>query len=258
MLKDFFDGFQHNFLGFNYFLKNKNLWKFAFIPLLINISLLFLLVSLYVGYFDVVFTSISKPIIGWDIKDPSNFLWTILDSALWLVRGVIKIIFFILCLMIIFVLVYFISSIINSPFYEVLAEKVLIKHGLLSEEPFKFNLFLKSVLHSLKIEFSKIFLFVFVSLGLFVMSWVPIVGPLFSLLGILFTSWTFAMGLSTYPMVLKRASFNDVLGWSSQNKFRLIGFGLPAIIPFFGLLIMNFQVVGGTLIYIKATSNKRS
>jgi len=228
----------------------KKLWKFALIPLIINILAFILLVTLYVHYYDDIFLIITKPLGTLDIANPHNFLLHILDGLLWFLRGIFKVLFFLISFIIIFLVVLFLSSLVNAPFYEAMAEKILILKNKREDRPFKFNIFWGDLLHSLKIELFKIIFFFGVAALLFLLGWIPVVGPFFSFLGILFAAWVFAFGLCTFPMVINRDGFRDILTWAKSEKMTLIGFGLPSLIPFVGLLIIHFQVVGGTLLFI--------
>ena len=250
-MKELLAGFNFNIRGLKYLLSHKKLWKFSFIPFLINLLGLILMVSLYLHFFNDIFSFITSPLGSIDIAKPEGILLHMADIALWFVRNLMMVLFFVIALVAIVVVVYFASSLINSPFYEMMAEKILIQEGVRSEVSFSFSNFLKDSMHSIKIEFFKMSFFLSGSLFLFVLSFIPAIGFVFSFIGFVFTSWTFAFGLCVFPLVLKRVSFRSILKWGLSRKLRLIGFGLPALIPFLGMLIMNFQVVGGTLLFIE-------
>lgn len=252
-MKDFLSGLSYNFTGLKYFLSHKILWKYAVLPLIINFFLLIALVSLYVAFFENIFLYISKPLAGIDIANPQGALWHILDGLLWAVRGFFTVFIFLTALVLIFVSVFFLGSIVNAPFYETLSEHVQMLEGKLPPQPFRWNFFLAAVVYALKLEGVKFLLFVLVSGALFLLSWIPVLGVVFSVLGFFFTAWLFAFGICTYPMVLKRLPLSEIFSWGLKRKSMLIGFGLPSVIPFLGLLIANFQVVGGTLLFLKET-----
>lgn len=252
-MRDFLSGLSCNFTGLKYFLSHKTLWKYAIIPLVINFFLLIVLVSLYVAFFENIFLYISKPLAGIDIVNPQGALWHVLDGLLWVVRGFFTVFIFLMALVLIFVAVFFLGSVINSPFYEALSEHVQMLEGRLPPQPFRWNFFLAAILHSLKLEGVKFLLFILVSGVLFLLSWIPAIGIVFSVLGFFFTAWLFAFGICTYPMVLKRLPLPEIFSWGLERKSMLMGFGLPSVIPFVGLLIVHFQVVGGTLLYLGKT-----
>lgn len=241
--------------GFQFFLAQKKLWKFVLIPLVINSLALILLISLYFAYFNDLFVFVTKPLGALDITDPQNYWWHFLDGLLWVARQLLQIVFILLSLVMIFVAVFLLSSLINSPFYESMAEKILILKECREDRPFTMDLFFKETVHSLKIELYKLVLFLSLTVVLVLFSFIPVVGLVFSLLAFIFTSWFFAFGLSAFPMVLDRLKFRQILRWGLNHKMALIGFGLPSMIPIIGLLLISFQVVGGTLLYIDNKNN---
>lgn len=249
-MRKIFEGLGYNASGLKYFFSHSALWKFSLIPLLINLLSLILMVTLYLRSFGEIFAFISSPLGSIDIVDPQAWYLYIADGGLWFVRNLLMVVFFVMALVVIVVFAYFLSSFINAPFYEMMVEKILIMEGRSQEVPFSFKHFKMNLFHSLKIEMFKLIFFVSISVCLVLLSFIPVVGTLFSILGFFFAAWTFAFGLCGFSMVLKRTPFRNMLRWGLSNKLLLIGFGLPAMIPFVGMLMMSFQVVGGTLLSI--------
>jgi uncharacterized protein involved in cysteine biosynthesis len=255
-MRDFLLGLSYNAVGFRYFLKNKTLWKYAFIPLILNILGVIFCVSLYLWYFNDIFAFLSKPLGGIDIVDASGFWWSTLDALLWFVRNLFKIFIFTLSLLFVFVFVYLIATIVNSPFYEMMAEKILILQGVRTDQPFQVKRFLSETAHSLKIQTAKLLLFTAVTVALTIFSWIPLIGILFSLVQFFFTAWLFAFSICTFPFVIDKKPFSQILQWAWRHKLSFTGFGLPSLIPFLGLLLMSFQVTGGTLLCLEKQQQK--
>lgn len=255
-MRDFFLGLSYNAIGFRYFLKNKTLWKYAFIPFVLNIFGLIFSVSLYLWYFDDIFVFLSKPLSGIDIINASGFWWSSLDAILWIVRNLFKIFIFTLSLLLVFVGVYLTSTVVNSPFYEMMAEKILILQGMRTEKPFQLNLLMSEIIHSLKIQMAKLLLFAVITIAITILSWIPMIGILFSVVQFFFTSWIFAFSICTFPFVIDKKPFSQILKWAWHHKMSFTGFGLPSLIPFLGLLLMSFQVTGGTLLYLEKQGPK--
>jgi len=253
-MRQFFKGLSYNLEGFRYFFANPKLWKYVLVPTLINFLALIILVTLYVSYFNDIFLLLTKPLSGLDILEPQNFWGHFFDGTLWIVRQLFKLLVFLVSLILIFVVVFLISSVINAPFYEAMSEKILELLGLGTASTFKG--FIKNFVYSLKIEMSKFFIFAGAVLVLFLLSWLPVVGVIFSILMFLFVAWMFAFGLCTYPMVVAGASFTQMLRWGWNHKALLTGFGLPSVIPFLGLFIIFFQIAGGTLLYVGVEKEK--
>ncbi|MBU0506540.1 MAG: EI24 domain-containing protein [bacterium] len=250
MLKDFFTGLSYSFKGFGLFSKHHSLWKFALIPFIINVLALILILSLYFLYFNDIFSFITTPLGALDITAPENVFWHILDALLWVVRFLMKALFFLFSFILIFVVIFALSSFINAPFYELLTEQILILHNDLEDRPFKIKNFLSELKHTLAIELYKLLVFASISIALFIGSLIPVLGPFFTLLGFFFAAWVFAFGLCTYPMLIKKHSFKEMISWALNNKSLLVGFGILSTIPVIGILTIHFQVAGSALIHM--------
>lgn len=254
-MKTLFKGLSYNFKAFDHFSENKDLWKYVLIPLCLNLLVLVILSSLYISWFDEILMFLSKPVAALDIIDPQGIWDTIKDGFYWVVRGFFRIFVFLLSVLALFVLIYFVSSLVNAPFYELLSERVLIKKGLKEDYPFEWKRFVEEWAHSMKIELFKFLVLSLPSIALVFLSWVPVVGFAFTVLSFVFVSWYFAFGVIAFPMVLLRKDFKEILQFGRQNKALLVGFGLPALVPVFGIFLVSFQVVGGTLLYIEKQQN---
>lgn len=255
-MRDFFLGLSYNAIGLRYFCKNKTLWKYAFIPFVLNILGVIFCVSLYLWYFNDIFAFLSKPLGGIDIVDASGFWWSALDAILFFVRHLLKIFIFTLSLLFVFVFVYLAATIVNSPFYEMMAEKILILQGVRTDRSFQFKQFWLEIAHALKIQMAKLLLFTAVTVALTVLSWIPLIGILFSVVQFFFTAWLFAFAICTFPFVIDKKPFSQILKWAWRHKMSFTGFGLPSLIPLLGLFLMSFQVAGGTLLYLEKQGQK--
>jgi len=249
-------GISFNFKGVSYLFGNKDLWKFVVIPTIINLVLLIVLIGLYTSYFSDIFAYITASLGNLDIQDPQTIWLQIADGLFWVLRLILQIIFFFLSLIIIFVIVFFISTLVNSPFYEGLADRIINIELKKEDEAFKIKTFARNIAHSVKIELYKFFLFIGITISLFVLSWLPAVGFIFMILAYVFSAWVFAFSLSTYPMMTKREKFPKMLAWGKKNASEMIGLGLPATIPIVGMFILPFQVAGGTLLYLELENNE--
>lgn len=235
-------GLKFNISGLSYLGRHRELWRFILIPWFINTAFFVVLIVLYVSFFSEIFAIIAAPLAKLAISQTTGFFWQVLDSLLWLVRGILSILLVCLSLIVMFVLVFMISALVNSPFYEAMADRIV---G--AQAPARSPLF--NLAHSLKIELYKFSLFLSLFAVFFALSFLPGIGIFFLLLSYVFSAWAFAFGLATYPMVSGRAGFSQMLAWGRAHGVELVGFGLPATIPLFGLLILPLQVVGGTLLY---------
>ena len=246
----FFKGFSYNFVGFRFFKQHKSLWKFVLLPVCIDLFLLILLMFLYLYFFNDLFHFLTKGLGDIDVVSPQGVWEHTLDGLYWFLRSLLQVVLFVVSVVVIFVSVFLLSQAINAPFYEAMAEKILILKGYREDHPFSIKRMFVESTHALKIEGAKLVFFTSVSIGLLLLSWIPVVGFVFFVLGLLFSAWTFALALCAFPMVIERKSFQDILAWAKVRKLKLIGFGMLSLIPFLGLLLAPFQVVGGTLLFL--------
>lgn len=243
-------GLRFNFSGFRYLLARPRLWVYLIIPLFLNALLIIVLLSAYSAYAGPLFAKLAGTLGGLDIVEPQGFFSHIGDGLLWVARGLLKIVFFVLSIVLIFVFGFFISGFINSPFYENLCEKILILEGKRQDAPFTWEKFRKNLIYTLRTEAVKFLVFMTISLTLLVLSFIPVVGVVIGFLQILFTAWLIAFGLCTLPLSLQRTPARQVMRWGRQRKLMLIGFGLPSLIPLIGVMLMGLQVPGATLLFI--------
>lgn len=247
-MKALAEGFAYNIKGLRYFWQQKSLWKFVLLPLSINLLLFFVFLSLGLHYADDLLAFLLGPLEGFLTVTAEGFWNTILAALAWLLLLLLKVVFYLLSLIILWVLVYLMSSLVNSPFYERLSESVLKIRGAVEARVFSWRFFFSELGRSLKIELGKALLFATVIVFLTALSWLPAVGPVFVFLQILVLSWLFAWGLCAYPLLVKGLAFKQILLLGLQNKLLLVGFGLFSLVPVVGILMMPFQIVGGTLL----------
>lgn len=256
-MKNFFAGFAFNARGVSYLARRPKLWIYLVIPFCLNALLIVGLLSAYAAYAAPLFTWLAGSLGGLDIADPQGFFSHIGDGLLWVARGLLKIIFFLLSIILIFITGFFVSGFINSPFYENLSEKILILEGAREDKGFSWTEFRRNLLYTMRVEAFKFMVFISLSLLLMLLSFIPVIGVFFGFMQILFTAWLAAFGLSTIPLALNRSGARVTVGWGMSNKLLLVGFGLPSLIPLAGVFLMGLQVPGATLLYLSTTNQEK-
>lgn len=250
-MKDFISGLKYNLSGFRYFLSEKRLWVYAILPFLINLAALFLLVTLYINYFPDIFNLIGGPFQHLD----ANHAWArffLVSMVLWAINKILMVMFFLLSILLILIFVFVISSLVSAPFYEMLAEKIMVLKGACGERHFSIKQVLSESMHTIRFEALRWFFYMLIFAVLFLLSLIPVVGVFFSLLQFFITAWFFALSYCVFPMVVERRSTREMFKWALKNKFRLAGFGILALVPFLNFFIAMIQVVGGTLMYLES------
>lgn len=250
-MRTFFKGLSYNFKAFDVFSSQKGLWRYVGIPLLLNITIFVILSLVYVQYFYEILDWMASPVAALDVADPSGIGQHLLDLFYLLLRGIFYVLVFALSVVALFVAIYILSALVNAPFYELLSEKVLIARGLREDRPFAWQRFRVEWWRAMKVELYKLLFLTIPMLLLGILSWVPVVGLVMTFFSFVFLSWYFAFGMVSYPMILLEKDFAEIFQFARSNKRLLIGLGIPSLIPIVGVLLVSFQIVGATVLYVE-------
>ncbi|OOH87681.1 sulfate transporter CysZ [Pasteurellaceae bacterium 15-036681] len=228
--------------GFHYFvygwrlMVQRRLMPFIIFPVIINAVLMIGLIWLF-------FSNIG------------GLLDSLLPSWLeWLSFVLIPLIF-----MMILVFFYFafttLANFIAAPFNALLAEKV--EQQLTGENltEMSFGEMLKDVPRMLKREWQKMLYSIPRLIGLFLLSFVPIVGQsVVPILAFAFSAWLIAIQYCDYPFDNHKISFSRMRNGLAQHKTMNFTFGslvsLFTMIPFVNLVVMPVAVCGATAMWV--------
>ena len=159
---------------------------------------------------------------------------------------------FLLIFLIVFIVLYtyvtfLIASVIASPFYAVIAEKVLVHRGLLRDEGGSIFAQFKRNLQMIAVSLLRLFLLLFVGLFLFIFSFLPGVNLLTSY----FAFIIMALDTADYSMETMGLSLSERIGYFKNNFSEFAGMGLivglTALIPGLILLVMPYAVIGSAI-----------
>lgn len=257
-MQKLFSGLSYNRFGWRYFFAHRELWKYAVIPVMLNVFAAGVVAFFFVRHAGAAFAYLTHPLESFRVADPVGLFQHAASLAVWAARTFLTAFIFIVGLALTAACLYVFGMVLCGPFYESLSERVLVLTGERTDAPFQLASFASASWHCLKTECAKAAFFACVSAALFLLGWIPVVGLIFSALQLIFSAWFFAFGISTYPLVLERAAFARLLTWGWNNAARLVGFGLPSLIPFAGVLFGPFQVVGATLLYVDRKSARET
>ncbi len=252
MLSQFFTGFGDVKRGFSFLAKNKNLYKFVALPLVINLLLTILLAYLLIHFYEPLYSSILGKMGLLQAPGDGSWFSQILSGFFWFISGLLHVFLGFVLLVILVVTLLMVSQIINSPFYDLLSEAVeKTKTGVDDDIPFSLSRILLTLKKVLILELKKTFFFMGVPLLLMIINFVPLLGSIFyTIILNFFSAWAMGYTYFAYPLGRKLVPFGSQLNLALKHKARLMGFGLPLLIPFFNLLLAPFFVVGGTLLYL--------
>jgi CysZ protein len=135
------------------------------------------------------------------------------------------------------------SNILASPIYDYVVTRYERTYASQHGQPHRATTPAKGVLRIIGEEIKKAVLMLVVPLPLI---FIPLIGPLLGfVVAAVFIAWDYVdFSLSRdYPML------KDRLRAVWHHKFLLLGFGCPLLIPFAGLLVLPFAILGSTKLY---------
>lgn len=249
----FFTGIGYPLLAIKFIANHKQLWQYLIIPIIINIcvgiSTYILLLNPSLKLFDSLTNNI---IISVDKAIDRLPEWSnILIAILLFISQIFKVIlFFILLIIIGFIIVQF-GSILGSPWYGKLSEKLEILYtGKL--EIVEVNI-VQEIFRAILFELKKLLLIIVVSVPLFLLNFIPAMGNLISLVGgITLTTTIICLDFFDATLERKRLHFREKLKFVWGKLPTTAGFGLICLtlisIPLLNLIIIPLCVSAGTLL----------
>lgn len=232
--------------GFN-LLWHKEIRWLVLVPLLINL-LLFISATGFIGaWVDGWFDWLMVQLPGW------------LDWLVW----ALWILFALLILVVYAYTFTLVANLIGSPFYGIVAEKViLLERGQLEEEPFNLSMFLDIAWRSFKRELSKLGYFLPRTIGIalltLLVSFIPLLNMLGPVIAGIWAAWSLAIQYLDYPADIDRVDFPGLRIMAAEKRVMSIGFGFSALaaaaIPLLNLLLLPATVIGGTLLWCRSYS----
>ncbi|MCB0390588.1 MAG: EI24 domain-containing protein [Bdellovibrionales bacterium] len=227
------NGLKFLFRGFSAISSDKSLWKWALIPVLIDLALL---IFVFFSSLDLV-GSIVTTGLSFIFSSTSGLLYSLLYYPLYLILYVAFVVMAIY-------LVYIIGSVIASPFNSFIAEKILMNRGLIKEQPFELGRWLKLSLRMLGISLVRALIFIFFGLFLFIFSFLPGVNIVTSFLAFIII----AFDNMDYSYEAAGLGLSDRFNHLKNNTFLFSGMGVvigaTLLIPGLTLLVMPLMVAG--------------
>ncbi len=236
--------------GFSYLLKGfgqlnrPGLKRYVYIPLLINIVIYIIVISLAGHYF--------ADLLQWIMtKLPSWLHW--LDWLLWplfiLAAGIFIIYTFVV-----------LANLIGAPFNSLLAEKLeLLETGKKLNEDESIWSSVKDIPRSIKRQLAIIAYTIPRVLILLVLFLIPGINIVASILWFLFGGWTMALQYMDYPMDNHRIPFAQMRSQMRKANLRYLAFGcgtaVITLIPIINFVAMPAAVIGATLMYLDKESS---
>lgn len=233
-----FSGATCLFQGFK-LLFHPKLRKFVLVPILVNLLLFIALTALLIQQFD-------QPLSFMMLYLPS---W--LDFLAWIVLAVLALFL---------VLVYgysfsMITNVIAAPFYGFLAERA---EELVTGKQLDGETLLQMIPRTLARELRKVWYFLWRSLLILLLSFIPLIGPL---IAALWAAWSMSIQYSDYAADNHQWPFRTLRQSLRRRAPSSLGFGaivmLGMMVPLLNILIIPAAVIGGTLLWVRELESSR-
>lgn len=249
-ISDFFSGASHLLKGFRFLFAHPSLWVWALIPWALSVLILAVswgfFIHTYPDFYQFLLAHIG---LGESVRQ-EGFWDALAFAGFWTLKQILKLFLFLLGLTLLSIVAFVLYLILSAPFCDLLAEKVTKLSQGIEAAPSKEGRFFKSILQTIGVESKKAVLFLIFPILFSLLALIPVIGGfIYVVLTFSFGMWALGFISIDYPMGHKRMPFKERLQWARKNKFALIGFGLPFLIPFAPLLLQAPMVVGGTLLY---------
>ena len=177
------------------------------------------------------------------------------DWLHWLV-WIVWLLFSILALVIYALSFTLLANLIGSPFYGLIAERVIRLQGIgpaTDVESSMMGVAWQSFRRQLQLLGYFIPRTVGIGLLMLMVSFIPLLNLLAPVIAAGWGSWSLAIQYLDYPADMEAVSFTQLIDRAGQNRWPAMGFGLSALaasaIPVLNLLALPAAVVGGTLLW---------
>jgi CysZ protein len=213
---------------------------FVLLPLAINLVLFVGLIYLAGHQFSLWVDTLMPSLPEW-LSFLSYILWPL---------------FVVLVALMVFFTFTMLANIIAAPFNGFLAEKVeVVVRGTDDFPAFSWGELIAMIPRTLAREMRKLGYFLPRAIGLFILSFIPVVNIVAAPLWLLFGVWMMAIQYIDYPADNHKLGWNEMLAWLRQKRWQSMSFGgivyLVLLIPVVNILMMPAAVAGATLFWVR-------
>ncbi len=227
----FAKGAQAPFVGFKSLFSGPRIFLLALVPALVSSGVFVFGLTFGLGHVSVWLSLLAPLSVG--------FWGTLLN---WSVTFLGYVFFVILLMLSVFV----ITKIVVIPFNSLIAEKVLKHNGNISDQPFRFALWMQRSIRMALWAVVQVIFFLVLGGGLFVLSFVPVLNLLVAFLGFLVV----AFDCADYAMDVAELDFRGKLALMKRRLPEFCGFaavmGLTFLIPFLNFFLLPVSVSGAS------------
>ncbi len=223
-----------------------NLRLFVLLPLAVNVLLFGGLIYFAGHQFRLWLDALIPALPDW-LSFLSYILWPLFVALL------VLMVFFTFTL---------VANLIAAPFNGFLAEKVeVVVRGEDNFPAFSWGELVAMVPRTFSREMRKLGYFLPRAIGLFILSFIPVVNVIAAPLWLVFGVWMMAIQYIDYPADNNKMSWQDMLAWLRSKRWQSLGFGgityLALLIPGVNVLMMPAAVAGATLFWVREKGETR-
>lgn len=240
-MSDFAYGFFYPFKCIPLFFKKPKLILFSIVPVLLN---LLIYGTIFYFTFSWIYNT-SSSVTG--ANNPDALFYQELLHILVLFTTII------LLLVICYFFFITIGGIISAPFNEQLS--LIVEEELTHVKYVNPRGFFADAWMSIKAEILKLGFYLSISVPLFLLNFIPVIGFIFSILNIIFSSFYNALDFLDIPMTRKEIRLKDKIKITNRGGMLSYGFGAIAFIimfvPVINVLLKPLLVVSGTSLFFE-------
>jgi CysZ protein len=253
-LTDLVRGFQLSCQGVTFLARHRSLWKWACLPLLVNIvvfttAMIVFLAFMYAPLYNLATSFLySSPPETW-----YAWLWV---APLRLLAWGIGLLLLVSALVAVYTIFLLLGTAIASPFLAVLAQRVeVISTGRDVQDSTTLREALYAFGVSIVGELRKLGFFLSIQLLIVLLGLIPPLAPVMVLVGTLFTILFLPLEYISFAMDQRQLRFAQRRTLIWQHRWLMLGFGAAAfltlLVPFLNFLCLPALVVGGTLLFLR-------
>ena len=159
----------------------------------------------------------------------------------WIYTHIVKFFVYIIVLAVMFYTFVICANILASPFYDHISTKYQrMFHGGDSAQEASAT---RGILTIMKEETKKA---VFMLIIPVILIFIPVIGSVIGfVVAAIFIAWDFV----DFSLARDCPLFRDRMKALWKHKFRLLGFGIPLLVPFVGIIVLPFAILGSTKLY---------
>jgi len=233
-LRAFSEGWRFHVSGIRFGLHHFSFLSLSLLPFVVTLALYISAFYMFTLYADDLLTMIWHPKTG-ESSQVVGWLY-------WAYTHVVKFFIYVIVLVVMFYTFILLSNIVASPLYDHISARYErnVEEGVSGE---KREFSSRGIWTVIKEELKKAVLMLILPIPFL---FIPVVG---AMLGFLIAATFIAWDFVDFSLARDCPLLKDRIRAIWRFKSLLLGFGCPLLIPFFGLLIVPFAILGGTKLY---------